>query len=39
LDLIARLYTIEKALKDLDPEARHTQRQIKAKPILDELHA
>ena len=39
LDLIARLYTIEKALKDLDPEARHTQRQIKAKPILDALHA
>mgnify|MGYP001033717674 CR=1 FL=1 len=39
LDLIARLYGVEKALKDLDPEARHAQRQIKAKPILDELHA
>ena len=39
LDWIARLYAIEKALKDLNPEARHTQRQIKARPILDEIHA
>lgn len=39
LDLITRLYAIAKALKDLDPEARHTQRQIKARPILDEIHA
>lgn len=39
LDLIARLYAVEQALKDLDPEARHIQRQIKARPILDEIHA
>ncbi len=39
LDLIARLYGVEKALKELDPDARHAQRQIKAKPILDEIHA
>jgi hypothetical protein len=39
LDLIARLYGVEKALKDLDPKARHAQRQIKARPILDEFHA
>jgi hypothetical protein len=38
LDLIARLYGVEKALKELDPEARHAQRQIKARPLLDELH-
>jgi transposase len=39
LDLIARLYGVEKALKNLDPDARHAQRQIKARPILEELHA
>ena len=39
LDLIARLYGVERALKDLDPDARHVQRQIKARPILDEIHA
>jgi len=39
LDRIARLYGVETALKDLDPETRHVQRQIKAKPIHDALHA
>jgi transposase len=39
LDLIARLYGVEKALKDAAPDARHRQRQIKARPILDEIHA
>lgn len=39
MDLIARLYGVEKALKDHEPEARHAQRQIKARPLLEEIHA
>ena len=39
LELIARLYGVEKRLKDLAPNERHAQRQIEAKPILEELRA
>jgi len=39
LSFIQRLYRIEKQIKDLSPEARYTQRQEKAEPVLNKLHA
>lgn len=39
LELITRLYGVEKRLKDLAPEERHAQRQIQAKPILEAIRA
>ena len=38
LAFIQRLYRIEKQIKDLSPEARYTQRQKKAVPVLNKLH-
>ena len=37
--LIARLYLIEREVKDLDPAARQAVRQQRARPVVDELHA
>ena len=37
--LIARLYMIERELKELDADARLRARQERARPIADELHA
>ncbi len=39
INKIARLYTIEKQIKNLTPEQRFLIRQEKSKPILDELKA
>ena len=39
LTLIARLYVIEREIKELDAQARRQARQSRAKPIADELHA
>ncbi len=38
LAFIQRLYQIEKQIKNLSPEARDTQRQEKAVPVLNKLH-
>ena len=37
--LIARLYLIERETKELDAKARQQERQSRAKPAADELHA
>lgn len=39
LTLFARLYDVEREVKDLDAEHRWRVRQDKAKPIADALHA
>lgn len=38
LKLIGKLYKVEKACKELDPDERRRQRREKAQPILDKLH-
>lgn len=38
LKLIAKLYKLEKAINDSDPQTKHQQRKAKAKPIIDQLH-
>lgn len=37
IKLIAKLYQIEKSMKEASPEARHIERQARAKPIIDTL--
>ena len=37
LKLIQKLYRIEKQVRNLTPEKRHEERQLDARPILDEL--
>ena len=37
LTLIQKLYRVEKQARNLTPEKRHAQRQLHARPILDEL--
>ena len=39
LKLIAKLYKLEKAIKDSDAHVKYEQRQSKAKPIVEQLHA
>ena len=36
--LIARLYVIERDIKDFDAPSRHLARQQRSKPVADELH-
>lgn len=38
LDLIGRLYGVEKAARDMTPESRQQLRQQHAAPVLEELH-
>ena len=38
LEQIARVYEIEREVKELDPDARRRIRQEKSKPLLDALH-
>jgi transposase len=37
--LIAKLYEVEREVRDLDPQARQLVRQQRAKPVADALHA
>jgi len=37
IKLIAKLYAIEKSLKDSDPQTRYEQRLERAKPVIDKL--
>lgn len=37
--LIARLYLIEREIKDFNTSARHLARQQRSKPVADQLHA
>lgn len=37
LTLIQRLYRVEKTVRHLSPEARYAERQLHARPILDEI--
>jgi transposase len=37
LNLIAKLYAVEKSLKDVTTEVRHQQRLERSKPIIDKL--
>jgi len=39
LEYCNRLFKIERALKDMDPEQRHAQRQKLSRPVLDEFVA
>jgi hypothetical protein len=39
LTLIQKLYRIEKQARKLTPDERHAQRQLHARPILDEIRA
>ena len=39
LSMIQRLYGIEQSLQDSLPEDRHRQRQERARPVLEKLHA
>ena len=38
LEQIARVYDIEREIKELDPDERRLMRQEKSKPLLDALH-
>ena len=37
IKLIAKLYQIEKSMKEASPEARYAERQARAEPIIDTL--
>jgi transposase len=39
LGMIQKLYGIEQSLRDKAPEERHRQRQERARPVLEKLHA
>ena len=39
IKLIAKLYKLEKVIKESDAQTRYEQRQAKAKPIVEQLHA
>lgn len=39
LALIAKLYAIERDLKDADPEHRHAERQTHSRPVLEAIEA
>ena len=39
LSLIQKLYGIEQAIRELSPQDKRQQRQARAVPVLDELHA
>jgi len=39
LKLIAKLYKLEKTIKDRDTQTKYQQRQAEAKPIVEQLHA
>ena len=39
VERIDALYTIEREIRGLDPEARLRERQVREVPLLDELHS
>lgn len=39
LSFFAKLYAIEKAIKDLEPEEKHQRRQSQSKPVLNKFKA